>query len=103
MTIAKSVIAAIFVAASFTPLTAVSQDRPQCWARADALAHLAIRYDERPVAIGTINDSRIMEVFASPDGKTFTVMITDTMARSCMAIAGESYVTMTYTPPGDPS
>lgn len=65
----------------------------------DALAALATRYDERPFWVGIMSDGQsVMTLTASPDGATWTALISATNGQSCMAAVGRSSST-----PGPPA
>ena len=46
-----------------------------CAARADVLKRLAKQYHEAPVAVGFVNAGALMEVLASEDGTTWTILV----------------------------
>ncbi len=83
----RLLIAAAFGAAfSFAVPAAAS---PLCADREALLAQLAGKYQETPVAIGLALDGRLMEVLASGDGATWTLIVTTPSGWSCALLAGE--------------
>jgi hypothetical protein len=71
------------------PLPASAQAPAMCAARADIVANLQGKFSEAPVAIGLDNGGGVVEVLASPDGGTWTIIVTDTHGVSCLMAAGE--------------
>jgi len=56
--------------------------------------HLKEKYDERPLAFGLNRDGRLLELFATPDGKTWTLLITNPRGLSCVVTSGENWQRM---------
>lgn len=81
---------ALLVAPAAGQTLAQSAD-PACGPRAAMLEVLARRYGERPVAGGVTAEGRLIEVLASPDGATFTVLLTDGRGASCLVLAGAGW------------
>ena len=65
---------------------------PSCMKREQAARVLAEGANETPVARGVLRTAdglaRIIEVFATKDGSTFTVLITDETGRTCGVASG---------------
>lgn len=51
------------------------------------------RYSEKPVAAGLEAGGRLFEVFAAPDGATWTMVITTPEGASCVVAVGEDWQT----------
>lgn len=62
-----------------------------CGPRDDVLAQLSKKFKEAPVSIGLANNGGLLEVLASPDGSTWTVIITRPNGVTCLVAAGESW------------
>ena len=62
-----------------------------CTTRAEATKQLYSRYSEAPVAIGLAKSGGVIEVFATTDGSTWTIVITMPDGTSCMMAAGEAW------------
>ena len=60
-----------------------------CAKRTDILSRLDGQYSEAPVAMGLANNGGVIEVLSSPDGNTWTIIVTDTNGLSCLVAAGE--------------
>ncbi len=84
-------------AAFFIP--APAQGAPGCAPRAEALAHLAKQYRERRIAVGVSDGGGLVEVLASPDGATWTILVTAPNGISCVAAAGEGWTGITAEDP----
>lgn len=64
-----------------------------CGKRADLLSQLAGRWSEAPVAMGLKDDGSMLEVVASADGSTWTVLVTHPSGASCVVATGERWET----------
>lgn len=62
-----------------------------CDDRDSVVARLHTEYGEVPINRGITVNGLMFEVFASPDGETWTTLLTDTNGVSCMMIVGESW------------
>ena len=65
-----------------------------CKERSEVLAQLGIGYKEAPTAMGLASNGTIIEVLTSPDGKTWTIIITQPNGVSCVMATGESWETL---------
>ena len=72
--------------------SSVSAATPICKDRKDALEVLKAKYAEAPVAMGVDANGRLLEVLATADGKTWTIMVTKPGGHSCIVAAGEGWV-----------
>ena len=61
-----------------------------CAPRAAIVDKLTTKYAEQPAASG-LQSSTVMEVFASPDTGSFTVLITHSNGVSCIVAAGTDW------------
>lgn len=60
--------------------------------RHDIIANmLANKYQEHPIAFGLNGDGGMVEVFASPDGSTWTILVTGPNGQSCIVSAGRNW------------
>ena len=66
------------------------QEIPRCQSRDGMLADLKQHYQEEPVSRGTVNGN-VVEVLASADGRTWTLIVTDPLRASCVIAAGEDW------------
>ncbi len=65
----------------------------QCDQRDRVLGHLARKYHEVPVAAGVTTSGSIIEVLATDDGLTWTIIVSDPNGTSCLIAAGEGWRT----------
>lgn len=65
---------------------------PLCLNHGDLTERLRDQYAERRVAIATTATGSLVEVFSSPDGATWTMVVTLVDGRSCVLIAGENWM-----------
>jgi hypothetical protein len=69
--------------------TAAADDN--CADRQRVLDFLSENYQESPVAAGIANNGGLIEVVTTPDGGTWTILITMPDGTSCMVAAGEDW------------
>lgn len=62
-----------------------------CMGRTSLLTQLYIRALEQPVAIGLTSSGTVIEVLASEDGETWTIIATGPTGISCVVQAGENW------------
>lgn len=88
-------IAAGLMLAGVDPAAAQSRCGPR-----QAIIDIAWRqYDERPVATALAAGGAVLEVLASRDGHTFTMLHTGTNGVSCILATGESWQPEAWQPP----
>ena len=51
---------------------------------------LTKKYSENPVAMGTVNEDRFMQLFVSPEG-SWTILVTQTDGQACIVAAGQNW------------
>ncbi len=92
MTIGRRFFGAAALALAITT-AAVSQASAQaaCAPHEDMTKLLGKRYKEQTVAIGIANNGRLMEVFSSEDGSTWTIIMTTPQGQSCVVADGKSW------------
>ena len=82
-----TLVAAFFMSASPTLANHVSVCAPRdTWVK-----NLKERYGERLVEFGLTNDGGLLERFATPNGSTWTLLITSPSGNSCGIAAGEGW------------
>ncbi len=62
-----------------------------CYLRGKALAYLAKKYKEQPIALGVTNTGTLIELLTSPEGGTWTIIEMYPNGRSCLFKAGEGW------------
>ena len=62
-----------------------------CGQRADMINGLDGTYSETPSSMGLSNNGGVVEVLTSPEGKTWTIIITLPNGTSCLIAAGENW------------
>ena len=79
------------------------QAQQACGPRDTVVSHLLDKYDEVQVAVGLMDSSsRLVEVFASPDGATFTILSSTSNGMTCMLSSGTNFLLISPVVPGDP-
>ncbi len=81
--------AALALAAAAFSYPAVAQ--PVCAERTVMLEHLAKNYAETPAALGLTSDGLVVELVMSMNGRTWTLIVTDTAGRSCLFTGGDDW------------
>ena len=81
--------AALFIALIASP--PVAAGHAICNPRSAFVEHLKEKYDEQPLAFGLNNDGRLVELFGTLDGETWTLLITDARGISCVITSGEDW------------
>jgi hypothetical protein len=87
---------AALAAALLLPGTAAAA---QCAPRAVVLDRLAAAYGETRRSMGLAGQSALVEVFASDETGTWTIIVTGTNGLACMIAAGRNYQAVADTPP----
>lgn len=80
-------IAAVFFLSISPPISA----SPVCGDRIKVIDSLREKYSEEPVAIGVAFNGGVVEVLSSPDGETWTIMLTYPSGPSCIVATGETW------------
>ena len=62
----------------------------QCAKHNTLVGMLTKKYSENPVAMGTVNEDRFMQLFVSPQG-SWTILVTKTNGESCIVAAGQNW------------
>lgn len=62
-----------------------------CAGRDEIVRMLESQYGERPAAAGLAGDRVVVEVFAAPDGASWTILLTRPDGISCAILAGEAW------------
>ena len=73
-----------------------------CGPHADVAQRLAAGYGEHRQAISLAADNTVMEVYASLETGTWTIVVTRTDGVACLVAAGRGYEPTPVTPLGEP-
>ena len=76
---------------ALTLLSSAAVAAPQCNTRDYVLDLLSDKYSEAPIAIGVANNGGLVEVLATGDGDTWSIIITTPQGMSCLVAAGEGW------------
>jgi hypothetical protein len=63
-----------------------------CFERGALIKHLDGKFKEAPVAAGLAANGSVLEVFTSPDGVTWTIVLTQPNGATCVMASGESWM-----------
>lgn len=70
---------------------AFAQAPGQCAKRMDIVKHLSGQYQEQPVAIGLADNGSLLEILATTDGKTWTLLFSMPTGLSCLMATGQDW------------
>lgn len=87
MTLARVVATLILALVTVESASAV---QIQCAAHRQMMGLLTKKYSEAPLAMGTVNADRYMQLFVSARG-TWTIVVTKTDGQACIVAAGENW------------
>jgi hypothetical protein len=62
-----------------------------CNTRDSVVSQLSNKYKETTVAVGVTNTGGLVEVLSSPDGNTWTIIVTKPKGMSCLVLSGEGW------------
>jgi hypothetical protein len=71
------------------------QGQALCISRSDMAKELLEQFQEVPISIG-LAGNKIIEIFASPRGKTFTIVFTTQQGITCPIVAGENWMNFPF-------
>ena len=74
-----------------------------CMDRQALVAALARRHGERQRALGVTPGGAALELWAAPDGATWTLLLTVPGGLACLLAAGDDWMTTPATAPGEAS
>lgn len=78
-----------------------AQEVPKIWAeRTVVVEELQKQYTEIPRALGVAADGSVLELFATPDGTTWTLVVTLPNGMSRVVASGESWIDRIIPPKG---
>ncbi len=82
------------MATAILGLPATTMAQPQCDQRDSVLQVLQQKYNEGPVALGVTHNGGLVEVLATEDGTTWSIIVTTPQGMSCLVAAGEGWRAM---------
>jgi hypothetical protein len=62
----------------------------QCAKHDQLVGMLSKKYSESPIAMGTVNEDRYMQLFVSQQG-SWTILVTKTDGQACIVAAGQNW------------
>ncbi|MBL8699809.1 MAG: hypothetical protein JNK67_15635 [Alphaproteobacteria bacterium] len=81
-------------AATLLSVSGVSAQSPSgapCALRSDFIRLMAHTYDESPIALGVTDDGRLIELFASRSGSTWSIALTTPSGITCLVMSGSEW------------
>lgn len=92
MTLFKHMASAGIAAAMMAIMPSGVSGQPSCAPYAEQARQLAERFGETVVGVGVLPDGVVIELFATPDGGTWTLLLRPDADRACLAAAGTDWV-----------
>lgn len=92
----KSLVMGVALATA-TPGTSAAASN--CAPRDVVVDRLAARYGESRQSIGLGANNAMVEVFASPETGTWTIIVTTAQGLTCMIASGQAFETLAEAPP----
>jgi len=86
----KLPLAAALAALGCAAVTSASALEIQCAKHKQMVGLLSKKYSESPVATGTVNEDRFMQLFVSAAG-SWTILVTKTNGEACIVAAGQNW------------
>ncbi len=80
----------LFAVAVFL-VSSVAMAQVPCDQRDKIVEWLAVKYKEAPIATGVSSNGHLIEVLATQDGDTWTLIITSPDGNSCMIASGQGW------------
>jgi len=77
--------------AAATPYAEAETAPSPCAARKEVVARLAERYGETLRSVGLNRDNALLEVYASEETGSWTILLTDPAGRACLVASGEMW------------
>lgn len=92
---------ALFVAACVAAFPALAQDGTRCASRVAIAENLSVKYGEQQTAFGLAESGQSMiEVWASPETGTWTILVSLPDGQSCMVASGIGFTAVSRGPDG---
>ena len=86
----KAAVATATLMIAAAPLAAQSANGP-CGQREYFVDQLVDTYQEQPVAGGLQSEDSLVEIWASKETGSFTILVTDPAGMTCVAFTGEDF------------
>ena len=67
-------------------------EQASCFERAVIVKHMLNKFNESPVAAGLAANGAVMELLSSPDGGTWSMILTYPNGTSCVMASGEAWM-----------
>lgn len=90
----KMLVAAACLACAQTTLSATAVEAAQCAARTHVKAQLSQRFGENLTAVSAPRRGSVLEIYASRNAETWTVMLSLPEGLSCLVAAGRGSTTL---------
>ncbi len=95
-----SVLALLILAWLIPQMVSAQPAGPICAARGEVLETLTGQYGESPRSMGLVPPNRVVELFASEQTGTWTIIVTNAEGISCLMAAGHYFESISAAPRG---
>lgn len=100
-----ALVAMLVMAATISTKSAFAQQAPdvrklECTSHDKVTKHLDTKHTETPVSLGLATDGKVLEVFSTEDGETWTVVMTAPEGVSCIVATGKYWQDLPTKPKG---
>ena len=85
------IIALAAIAASLIWASEAAQAQMVCGKRADMVRHLSEKYGETRRSMGLAEGRGVVELYASEETGSWTILITSPQGTTCMMVAGQAF------------
>lgn len=85
------------------PSATGTTEAPMCGTYDELRGFLRERFDERPTSVGLADDGTVMQVFASEDAGTWTMVSVDRQGHACVLATGQAWQQETLARQGQPA
>lgn len=96
------IVATLLAGPAVVPVQSQIPAQSVCAERHVLLSSLEREYSENPTAIGLASNGSIIELLTTPDGQTWTILMTRPDGTSCVIAAGEAWESLPEVAGGQP-
>ena len=79
-----------------------AEDNVHCGPRDVFTMYLSTHHGEEPVSAGLQGSDKIIEIFTSKEGETWSILVTDNEGTSCLVASGTDWTQGSFLPAGVP-
>lgn len=80
-----------FILVPLPVMSHLAHAQSSCGVRETIIKNLARVYHEKSTALGIVNGENVVELFTSPGGKTWTIIVSEPSGRTCFVSSGSDW------------